>query len=68
MLTAELVTVSCYYENDRKFINVLVTTDVNECSSKNGNCSQICTNTNGSYICSCQVGYALNADNSTCNG
>ena len=68
MQTAELVAVSFYREIHRKFINVLVTTDVNECSSNNGNCSQICTNTNGSFICSCQIGYVLNADSRTCNG
>ena len=68
MLTAELVMVSCYRKIDRKFINLLVTTDVNACSSNNGNCSQICANTNGSFICSCQIGYILNADGRTCNG
>ena len=36
--------------------------DVNECSNNNGNCSQICVNTIGSYYCSCNNGYALNSD------
>ena len=27
--------------------------DVNECNVKNGGCSHKCTNTKGSYICSC---------------
>ena len=34
----------------------------------NANCSQTCTNTNGSYLCSCNSGYTLNADNRTCHG
>ena len=34
----------------------------------NGNCSQICTNTPGSFSCSCRSGYARDADNKTCNG
>lgn len=42
--------------------------DVNECSTNNGNCDQMCTNTNGSYACSCGLGYMLSSDNSTCNG
>ena len=42
--------------------------DINECMSSNGGCSQICTNTNGSYICSCQTGYMPINDNRTCIG
>ena len=42
--------------------------DINECSTNNGNCSQICTNTNGSYVCSCSPGYLLSGDKMTCNG
>ena len=42
--------------------------DVNECASSNGNCSHICTNTIGSYYCSCITGYQLNVDGKTCNG
>eukprot|EP00058_Branchiostoma_floridae_P020427 XP_002605917.1 hypothetical protein BRAFLDRAFT_87409 [Branchiostoma floridae] len=33
--------------------------DINECSSNNGGCNQICTNTVGSYRCSCRPGYRL---------
>ena len=41
---------------------------MNECLINNGNCSQSCINTNGSYICSCDLGYTLGADRFTCNG
>ena len=34
----------------------------------NGNCSQVCTNTNGSYFCECNTGYLLAEDDMTCNG
>ena len=44
------------------------TADINECATNNGNCSQICTNRNGSFICSCTSGYALNSNNRTCSG
>ena len=31
--------------------------DVNECSSNKSGCDQVCTNTLGSYRCSCNSGY-----------
>ena len=42
--------------------------DVDECSTSNSGCVQICTNTVGSYICSCYRGYVLGSDGHTCNG
>ena len=49
-------------------INHTMFSDVNECATLNGGCSQICTNIIGSYYCSCSIGYLLSADNRTCNG
>ena len=40
----------------------------NECSEGTHNCSQICTNTDGSFTCGCNDGYHLDFDNVTCNG
>lgn len=37
-------------------------TDVNECATANGKCDQQCTNTYGSYYCSCRNGYRLEGD------
>ena len=48
------------------FISIL--SDIDECSDGTHNCSQICTNTNGSFICECNDGYELNFDGATCNG
>ena len=31
-------------------------------------CSDYCSNTNGSYVCSCDAGYALEEDGHTCEG
>ena len=42
--------------------------DNNECSTNHGGCSQICTNTQGSFKCSCLSGYKLAVDGLTCVG
>ncbi|XP_072895124.1 uncharacterized protein [Hemitrygon akajei] len=39
--------------------------DLDECQENTDTCEQICTNTFGSYNCSCEVGYAVNATNSS---
>ena len=44
-------------------------TDINECSNNNGSCEDTCTNTIGSYTCSCQsIGYHLDNDKHNCSG
>ena len=42
--------------------------DIDECSVYNGGCDHICTNTIGSYICSCDNGYTLDGNNLSCSG
>ena len=43
--------------------------DINECLESNGGCEDSCTNTVGSYTCSCQAsGYALSSDKHNCSG
>ena len=42
--------------------------DVNECQASNGGCEQVCTNTDGSFQCSCRTGYSLSSDGLNCNG
>ena len=43
--------------------------DINECENDNGRCSDICTNTIGSYHCDCHSGYHLSVnDNKNCIG
>ena len=41
--------------------------DVNECSTGNGGCSHACTNTIGSYYCSCDPGYRLGDNRLRCH-
>jgi len=42
--------------------------DIDECLDNNGGCNQECTNTVGSFECSCIPGYFLSDDNLTCVG
>ena len=42
--------------------------DINECATNNGGCAQYCTNTLGTYSCSCDSGYTLNIDGHKCTG
>ncbi|KAH3861667.1 hypothetical protein DPMN_024601, partial [Dreissena polymorpha] len=41
--------------------------DIDECQRTPSPCAQICTNTEGSYTCSCRSGYAYDAGDKTCN-
>ncbi|XP_031569003.1 uncharacterized protein LOC116303577 [Actinia tenebrosa] len=41
--------------------------DLDECEGGNDDCSQICVNTPGSFVCDCNHGYRLSIDQKTCN-
>ena len=41
-------------------------TDVDECSLNY--CDQTCTNTIGSFVCECDIGFQLGSDLMTCTG
>ena len=42
--------------------------DIAECDEDDGGCEQICTNTEGSYECSCRNGYVLDGNGLNCSG
>ena len=42
--------------------------DYDECTGNNGGCDQTCSNTVGSFFCSCGDGYMLDVDMTSCNG
>ena len=42
--------------------------DINECTEDTDGCQQVCTNSVGSYSCSCNRGYRLASDDHSCNG
>ena len=41
---------------------LLLHTDIDECIEVTSGCNQICSNTNGSYVCGCYSGYVLSDD------
>ena len=55
-------------QDDSSWIMWFFFPDINECLTNNGGCEQVCTNTEGSFVCSCNSGFILNSDNFTCNG
>ena len=46
----------------------VVVLDINECAEATDGCAQACTNTDGSYLCSCESGYRLASDQHGCDG
>ncbi len=43
-------------------------TDINECNINNGDCEHTCTNTDGTFSCSCITGYELDSNGFNCSG
>lgn len=44
----------------------MIFSEVNECELGTASCSQICTNTDGGYECSCRPGFRLDHNRHTC--
>ena len=42
--------------------------DLDECRTSNGGCEQVCSNTVGSFECSCDPGYSLISGGFSCTG
>ena len=50
------------------YIHMHYGTDRDECALGISGCNQNCTNTNGSYMCSCRLGYQISLNNRICVG
>ena len=48
--------------------NIVLFVDNDECATNDGGCAHTCTNTEGSFVCSCNEGFTLNADGLGCTG
>ena len=46
---------------------MVIVIDIDECSTNAHECEDVCSNTVGSYSCSCGEGYVLNEDGRTCS-
>ena len=57
---------ACTYPIYGTALHSCFTTDVDEC--QRGDCSHYCSNTPGSFVCSCREGFYLSADGRTCFG
>ena len=42
--------------------------DIDECQGATHGCSQLCTNTVGSYMCGCSAGFQLDGNGRQCSG
>ena len=49
------------------FFFIMIIIDINECDVYNGGCQHNCTNSDGSYSCSCNDGYTLDVDDEGCS-
>lgn len=50
------------------FVLNIISLDIDECMIMNGGCDTHCTNSEGSYECTCSDGYALMPDMRSCAG
>ena len=57
----------CIVLQPNTFTILILLTDINECDA-DGACNQNCNDTEGSFVCSCFIGYSLGSDGRTCNG
>ncbi len=58
--------VACNCESPVLICMLLYYVDINECSTGNGGCGQVCTNSDGSFSCSCNSGFTLAGDGTSC--
>ena len=60
MYRSKLSNIHCSYN--------IILLDINECDEDSHNCEHNCTNTAGSFACSCNSGYRLDDNGRNCSG
>ena len=58
--------IQCTQHNIYCLLSSHILTDIQECAINNGGCEHTCTNTAGSFSCSCNSGYVLQPDGKRC--
>ena len=53
---------------NRSLVEMIICTDFDECANDSSLCDHNCTNTDGSFTCSCNNGYELDDNGRSCNG
>ena len=57
-----------YIHNSVHESTLTIVPDIDECGEDIDGCEDYCSNTNGSYVCSCDDGYSLGDDDHSCDG
>ena len=58
----------CIQQYERFHLYCVLFSDVNECDQNLDRCDGNCTDTNGSYVCSCPAGLRLHSNGYSCIG
>ena len=69
IMTQELVLVNSRHyinHNNGSLSSMIIILDIDECAADTDGCDQVCTNTPGSFECSCNSGFTLSGDGRTC--
>ena len=62
VLVSAIIFCYCFF-----LVQQMNTTDRDECTLSNP-CEQICNNSEGSFFCSCEIGFILSANDRNCTG
>ena len=69
MVSVAMVRLKYCAGNNFTFTTDSIIVDINECTTSNGVCAQVCTNMeDGTFMCSCNSGFTLADDGFSCNG
>ena len=59
----------CNHDNiPNIFHSYTLSSDIDECSERNGGCMSLCINSPGSFTCACEIGFTLQLDGRSCLG